>query len=81
MINVKKYQRDWPVEIDIMADEYQSLTIGESGVYYVAQISVPAIEYIDVEPEEEEEEPTKEPVPLDMGKVVLTLWQIDDLRA
>lgn len=80
MINVKKYQKDWPVEVDVMYDENRNLTIGESGVYYVAQIFVPAIEYIDVEPEEEDEEPKKEPVPLDMGDVVLTLWRIDDFQ-
>jgi hypothetical protein len=45
----------------------------------VAEIDVPAIEY-DTETEGEGEEMVQKttPLPLDMDKVVLTLWSIDD---
>lgn len=80
MLNVPKYQRDWPVEVDIMADTNHNLTIGD-GIYYVAQISIPAIQYrmLEVDPEAPEGTPTMEAIPLDMADVVLTLWAIDDL--
>lgn len=99
MLNVAKYQRDWPVQIDVCADEYSNLVIGVGvGRYYVAQVDVPAIAYKEIETETEgaaaeiaetdnaEESASetkkttkKEPQPLNMADVVLTLWSMDDL--
>lgn len=76
MINVAKYQRDWPVHIDICSNRDKQLVIGTGeGLYYVAQLDIPAIKY--TEPETEEEIP--EPLPIDMSEVVLTLWSLENL--
>jgi hypothetical protein len=76
MINVDKYQRDWPVHIDICSNRDNQLVIGTGeGLYYVAQLDIPAIKY--TEPETEEEIP--EPLPIDMSEVVLTLWSLENL--
>ena len=85
MINLAKIQKDEPVHKDICYDSDGDLVIGaEYGKYYVAEIDVPAIEYEEVEVEGEEEGSEMRsgiklvPKPLDMDKVVLTLWSIDD---
>jgi hypothetical protein len=73
-INVAKYQRDWPVYIDICSNRDKQLVIGTGdGLYYVAQLDVPEIKY--TEPETEGEAP--EPLPIDMSEVVLTLWSLE----
>lgn len=93
MVNAAKYQRDWPVQIDICADGNQNLVVGVgAGRYYVAQLDIPATEYDETETEKEVteivdgEEVTKTVTatektaqPLDMSKAVLTLWSLDDL--
>ncbi len=95
MVNAAKYQKDWPVQVDICADENSNLVIGVGvGRYYVAQVDIPATEYKEIEVEAEEtagtdsteetQTTTKKQLvaqPLDMAKVVLTLWSIDDLKA
>ena len=46
---------------------------------YVAEIDIPSREYTETEEETEEGEQTKtrrDPVPLDMDKVTLTLWAV-----
>lgn len=94
MVNAAKYQKDWPVQVDICADENRNLVIGVGiGRYYVAQVDIPATEYKEIEVEAEEttdtdsteetQTTTKKQLvaqPLDMAKVVLTLWSIDDLK-
>lgn len=94
MVNAEKYQKDWPVQVDICADENSNLVIGVGvGRYYVAQMDIPATEYKEIEVEAEEtpdtdsteetQTTTKKQLvaqPLDMTKVVLTLWSIDDLK-
>lgn len=85
-INLAKRQKDWPVHIDVCSDEDGALVIGaESGRYYVAQIDIPAIEYEEAEATavaDEAGEPTEAaaPVakPLDMDKVTLTLWALEN---
>lgn len=75
-------QRDIPVTVDICADDNGNLVIGVgTGRYYVAQVDIPAIQYTEVEAENETEEggTREERVPLDMGDVIVTLWSIDDL--
>lgn len=75
MLNVSKYQRDWPVHIDICNNRDKQLIIGTGeGLYYVAQLDIPAAQY--TEPETEEDIP--EPIPVDMDDVVLTLWSLDN---
>lgn len=75
MINAAKYQREWPVHIDICSNRDNQLTIGTGdSLYYVAQLDIPAIEY--TEPATEEEVP--EPIPLNMDDVMLTLWSLDN---
>lgn len=77
VIRCDNRQRDIPVTVDVCADDNDNLVIGVGvGRYYVAQVEIPAIQYTEVE---EEGETRMEPVPLDMGDVVVVLWSIDDL--
>ena len=77
VIRCDNRQRDIPVTVDVCADDNDNLVIGVGvGRYYVAQVEIPAIQYAEVE---EEGETHLEPVPLDMGDVVVILWSIDDL--
>ena len=79
MVNAAKYQRDWPVHIDVCSNRDKQLVIGTGdGLYYVAQLDIPEIQY--TEPVEAEEEMTAppEPLPLDMANVTLTLWSLDN---
>lgn len=71
MINAAKYQKDWPVSVDICTDRSGNLTIGtESALRYVAQVEIPAAQYT-------EDGESREKLPLDMGDVTLTLWSIE----
>ena len=78
-INLMKREQDYPVHIDVCYDEDEELVIGTAaGRAYVAQIDIPAREYIYHEPEQEGEEPEPPtPVPLDLDKVTLSLWSIE----
>ena len=52
-INLIKREQDWPVHIDICFDHDGELVIGTAaGRAYVAEIDIPAREYIYHEPEE-----------------------------
>lgn len=86
MVNAAKYQRDWPVHLDICSNADNQLVVGTGeGLYYVAQLDIPAIQYEPQEPEHGETEgamgeaqkPPK-PIPLDMSDVVLTLWSTEN---
>lgn len=71
MLNAAKYQKDWPVSVDICKDRAGNLTIGtESALRYVAQVEIPAAQYTD-------DGENREQLPLDMGDVALTLWSIE----
>lgn len=75
-LNLQKLQKEEPVHKDICYDAEGDLVIGlDSGRYYVAEVDIPAFEYETTGEGEEEETKT---LPLDMNKVVLTLWSIDD---
>lgn len=77
-INLVKREEDWPVHIDVCFDEDKTLVIGAAaGRSYVAEIDIPARQYIEVPPAEEGDDPTVEPVPLDTDTVTLTLWAIE----
>ena len=78
-------QKEYPVHIDIFADEDGNLTMGK-GRDYVAQIDIPAYSYPDATEESagESGEPgegggSPEPLPLDMALVVVTLWSVDGI--
>lgn len=84
MVNCSKYQKDWAVHLDICADKNNNLVIGVGeGRYYIAQIDIPAIQYVETEGEGGEGREgggtSREALPLDMADVVLSLWSIDDL--
>ena len=55
MLNAAKYQKDWPVEVDVCRDKADNLTIGTaSGLRYVAQVMIPAATYTETVTEAEE---------------------------
>ncbi len=87
-------QRDWPVQVDICADEDGNLVIGVGkGRYYVAQVQIPPTAYKETEIEVTEEEDAdggtmgeeghthikREVQPLNMNEVILTLWSVDGM--
>ena len=73
MLNLGKRQAEEPVHIDICYNTAHQLITGtQDARAYVAEIDIPPIEY--AEPEGDE---APEPLPLDMEKVVLTLWAIE----
>lgn len=86
MVNVEKRQRDYPVQIDICRDRDNNLVIGAAaGLYYVAQIDVPAAEYIYPDPVSindegmmDGESAAPEKVPFTMDDVTMTLWALEN---
>ncbi len=80
------YQKDWGVHLDVCENADGNLVIGtESGRKYVAQLDIPAREYLypeinaaDLDGEKTEHKQTEPPtpLPLDMEKVTLSLWAI-----
>lgn len=74
-LNLASREQDWPVHIDICFDEDRALVIGAAaGRAYVAELDIPARQYIE---EEIDEEIQRTPVPLDMDTVTLSLWSIE----
>lgn len=96
MLALHKYQRDWPVTVDVMADADGNLVIGPNGRFYVAQVEIPATAYTETEVEPEapaegdentgtpgtENRPTitRTPNPLNTADVVLRLFSIDGIN-
>ncbi len=82
MVNVAKYQRDWPVHLDICSNRDKQLVVGTGeGLFYVAQLDIPETKYEphdDPGEEDDGEGGALEPIPIDMGEVVLTLWSLDN---
>ena len=87
MVNASKYQRDWPVHLDICSNRDGQMIVGTGdGLYYVAQIDIPATKYTEPEMPETDGEtdgmtagkPPK-PIALNMGDVTLTLWATENL--
>lgn len=78
-------QRDYPVHVDICADDDGNLITGV-GRYYIAQIDIPAAKYEEREAEQLSmaemdggayaDAVERERLPLDMADVVLTLWDV-----
>jgi len=78
-LDLSKYERDFPVHVDICRNQFDMLTFGLSEKY-VAQIDIPAREYEMVENGADEEgNPRFEKVvvPFDISKVTLTLWSLE----
>lgn len=79
MVNVAKYQRDWPVHLDICSNADKQLVVGTGeGLYYVAQLDVPEIKYTEQEVLEVTEPEVPTPIPLNMDDVTLTLWSTEN---
>ena len=80
-IRCDKYQKDWPVHKDICMDADGDLTMGTGdGLFYVAEIDIPAKEYDPAETDGEQDNDGKAPIakPLDMSNVTLTLWALEN---
>ena len=89
-VDLARWQEDDPVTVDIKATRKGNLTTGK-GSYYVAQVDIPSREY--TEPPEAESATEsgesggaggssageRQPLPLDMRKVVLHLFSIDGI--
>lgn len=78
-IDISKYERDFPVHLDICEDNFGFLTMGLSD-RYVAQIDIPAREYQYVENGTDElgnPKYDKVAVPFSLDRVTLTLWAIE----
>ena len=77
-INLAKRQEDWEVHIDICYDQMHELVIGAAaGRAYVAELDLPKREYTEEADPDDPEQTILVPKPLDMDKVVLSLWSID----
>ena len=91
MFDVSKKERDYEVVIDICQDYTGGLVMGASqGERYVAQLVVPAREYIETTSENPDHDPeaedgsmesstitTREPVSFDIEKCELRLWEME----
>lgn len=87
MINLKTQEADKDVHIDITSDAFGCLRTGE-GLYYVAQIDIPARQYIEEEVENPDYNPDdetsaktitkREAVPFSMENVTLTLYALKE---
>lgn len=81
-MKLERYQKDWPIHKDICMDADGNLTMGVGdGLFYVAEVDIPAKEYEEQvmameEPETEGTAPSAKP--LDMNKVTLTLWGLEN---
>lgn len=71
-LDLSEIQDDWDIHVTICYDRRHQLTT-TGGITYVAEIDIPAREWV----ESEEEEGGSVPAPLDMEKVALALWALD----
>lgn len=87
---VDKKERDYEVVIDICRDYTGGLVMGaDSGEKYIAQVVIPARQYVEIEKENPEYNPDNEegtesrtntslePVPFDMERCELRLWEME----
>lgn len=87
-LDLARYQQDDPVTRDIMVDSEGFLTTGR-GLYYAAQVEIPARKYTETVTEAEEtdeqaegmshETVTREAQPLDTDDATLYLFAIDGI--
>ena len=77
-------QREHQVQVDITVDRDGNLQTGAGpDRYYVAQVMIPPMEY--AEPKEDDDGTEsggeREALPIDMSKVLVTLWGLGNLPA
>ncbi len=72
-LDLSKYERDYPVHLDICENRDGMLVMNISD-YYVAQIDIPERLY---DEQIIDEETVRTPVPFSMDRVTLTLWAIE----
>jgi hypothetical protein len=87
MLNLKAREADYDVHIDITSDEFGALGTG-SGLYYVAQVDIPARQYKETEvenPDYDSEDETsqktiiqREAIPFSVDNVTLTLFALKE---
>ncbi len=79
ILDFSSFQQDYPVHLDISADENGALVLGPSQ-WYVAELDLPARSYY-IEAGEADDfgfpKLRKVPRPLDMDKVKLMLWALE----
>ena len=73
-LDLAKYERDFPVHLDLSKNEHDMLILGVKR-QYVAEIDIPARVY--EEDLDEEENIYQVPVALDMSTLKLTLWSLE----
>jgi hypothetical protein len=73
-LDLAELQDDWDIHVTICYNKRHRLTTGRGGITYVAEIDIPAREYV----ESEEEDGGSVPAPLDMDSVTLALWGIGE---
>ena len=77
MVNCKSRERDYEVTLDVCKE---TVGVNTEAREYVAQVTIPARQYEEVDTGEEDEDgkPIKErvPLPFDMKKCTLTLWAL-----
>lgn len=77
MLDLSKYERDYPVHLDICENRDRVLVMGLSD-YYVAQLDIPERLYHE---EIIDGEIVRTPVPFSMDRVTLTLWALERRNA
>jgi len=77
-INLIKREQDWAVHIDVCYDEDGELVLGTAaGRRFVAELDIPARRYNETpDPEDPEGGMIREPIPLDLDLVTLSLWAL-----
>lgn len=87
-IDLDRYQKDDPVTRDIMVDSEGFLVMGH-GLYYVAQVEIPAREYAEIPRTDEGENSDdmsninsveKKPLPVNTDNVKLYLFVVDGIH-
>jgi hypothetical protein len=78
-LDLSRYERDYPVHLDISEDDSGKLVVGSS-FRYIVEIDIPARGY-KVSAGEKDDMGfallTKTAVPFDVDKVTLTLWAVE----
>lgn len=81
MLNAARYQRDFPVHVDVCMNNDHQLVLGTwEGMYYVAEVDIPAKQYTEPEQPADPMQGGDPPalIPLSMDDVTCTLWSLDN---
>lgn len=79
-LDLANYEDDEPVHLTICFTKRGTLTLGNDGFTYVAEIDIPARRYQEIPDPEDEEGSQTVPIPLDMNTVTLTLWALVEME-